>query len=329
MRRWNAVILVVALGAFGGVLHQLGPRFLLDTVRAVGALFALSCLCHLCVIGCDALALYFSLRGARSVGLPRVFRAQLVGHAVNGVVPMQVGEVSKFALLGGDLAPERRAAAVVQQNVLVLLADLLQCALVPPLALLLLGGRGPVATALLLISACCLLLGGMLLVFLTRGAGDWPFRLALRLRVSPARVARAQASWNEVERHRRVHPDARRGAALAFLATFVGRLFGVGEKAVILHALGASGLALAALGTAGEQIVSWGTMFVPFQAATAEGGAYLLFGSVGIAPHLGVALQIVVKARRLVFVGGALLLLGASTLRAPLPAPLTVSRRED
>ena len=73
------------------------------------------------------------------------------------------------------------------------------------------------------------------------------------------------------------------------------------------------------LSLAGSQAISWALFFVPFQAGSAEGGAYAIFEAAGLSSAAAVVSELARKLRRLVFIALGVALLGLTAVRRPVP----------
>jgi hypothetical protein len=321
--RFQAIVALLAIVALGWVIVHLGPDVLWRAVSGVGWAFAAAMAVHAIQVLADTQLLRLCAgEQAHTRRFLPFLRMQLCGHALNGVLP-GLGEASKFSFLAEVLPPEARLATLIRQNVFMVIGSLCLVGLVPPIAALALGLDGAPLAGLFILCAGFLAFAGLCGVFLHVGAGEWPFRILRRLRVPESRVDHWRARWQAVETQRRAEP---RHAWMCFALVLVNRASLIAENWVLLRGLHQDGgILLAAVCAAGEQLVAWATQFVPFQAATAEGGTYLLFRAVGRTPAMGVALELLRKTRRIVLLAIATLLIGARQLRAtppPLEDPL-------
>ncbi|HUH04713.1 MAG TPA: lysylphosphatidylglycerol synthase transmembrane domain-containing protein [Kofleriaceae bacterium] len=318
LRRINAILLVLGLGGLAWMVHAIGPGTIADGMAQVGAGFALVCGFHLLAILGDSLTLRASTGHlARTVAYSVFARASLVGHGINQATPLgKVGELTKLTLLAEHMSGERATAALIVQNLVMFVVN---CGLIATGTLVVwlafeVEPRAMIAFAG--VAAVFLVLGAGAVLLMWRGLGDAPFRVARWVRVSAARIERWQGRWQEVEgawRETSANPGAMR---LAFGSSIASKLFDFGEAYVILSALGVEpALAAAVASVANYQVVVWVTPFVPLQAGTAEGGAFVLFGLLGLPPQAGVLLELIRKARRLVFIALAIALLGWHTAR--------------
>lgn len=321
MRRWNLLFLGIGLLLLALLVMSIGPCGLMAKLYRMGWGFLAMCVVHVGVLLADALVLALCtktplcLRWALSC-----LRASVAGHAINSATPLgQIGDLTKFTLLSETAPKEAVAAALILQNVLSFLVNSMTIVLLPPLAL---GALSPTPALwqvayLTSIAFALVLAAGLCVVY--RGPGELPFRLLGRLGLSPARVEHARAAWQRVEALCRQCARDRLRMSLAGLATVCSVALSGVEIAVILAATGAPVSApLIALTLGMTQIVMWLTSFVPLQAGSAEGGAYLLFREIGISPQSGVLLELCKKARRIVFLGLGVAVLGMATFRQHL-----------
>lgn len=322
-RWWNAAFLAIGLVALGWMVADLGPAVLLDGMRRVGWGFALAVLVQGVALVLSGLALRRCARaeGCAQAAWPFV-RAHVAGHAINTATPFgQLGEVTKYTLLVDRLPPERLLAALVIDNVMYVVTICAFVAVVPLLAIGPLGIEGAVRTALIAGAAAHAAIGLAVLWLLRRGVGAWPFRLARRLGLPAPRVERAEAWWRRFERAARVGATLDPDMLAAWGLMLAARAMSALEAAVILRFLGVEDwLALGFLATAAAHVVRWLTSFVPLDAGTAEGGAYLFFRAIGLPPQLGVVLELVKKVRRVIFLGVGVAILGSQAFRQALRA---------
>ena len=318
MRRVQLAFFLVGCAALAWLVARLGPDRLAAGLAGVGWGFALTCGLHLTGLLFDSVVLRITAGPAgRTAPLTRYARASVTGHAINEATPLgNLGEVTKYAILVEAMPPAAAGGAVVARNILSFVVNCGLIAVGGPIALLWFGVSGAPAVAFALVSVGFLLAGAIGLVLLARGVGDWPFALLRRLRVAPERVDRWRAGWLKVEASWKTATSDRRAMVGAWLATIASRLTAVAETALLLHLLGGDQLlaaALLSLGTA--QAVGWLLSIVPMQAGTGEGGAYLVFAAVGLAPELGVLIELGRKLRRVGFIALGVILLGWDTAR--------------
>jgi uncharacterized membrane protein YbhN (UPF0104 family) len=254
---------------------------------------------------------------APSISYWQVLRASLAGHAINEATPLgKLGEVTKYTLVAEHISSQRSAAALIVQNIIMFMVN---CTLmvIAPLASIAFLDIDRVFTVFLLATAGVFgVLGLATVLLLTRGPGELPFRVARRVGLGKARVERWQHTWKKVESHWQEAIHDRHGMYIMLASGVASRLASIAEIVIILLLLRRDQvLAVATLTLASSQMVAWLTSFVPMQAGTSEGGAYLLYTQLGLSPGLGVAVELVRRIRRLTFIGIGVSLLGWQTFR--------------
>jgi hypothetical protein len=321
-RRWlrwlNAAFLIVGLAALAWMIHTLGVDSIGDGLSRLGWGFALSNLAYFGALAADA----FTLRACAgevggTVPYGRFLHAGMAGHAINLATPSgRLGEITKCTVLANDMPTERAAAALVVQNFIMLVTNCAMIVTAPIVAVLALGIEGSVATLLLVSAGVFFVVGAGALVLMHRGIGTWPFAVLARVGVSDERISRWRDAWQRVEGHWRDAVADRPRMRVAWASGFASRLFTIAEFAIILAFLGSDHvLAVAALSMANSQVVMWMTAFVPLQVGTAEGGQYALYSAVGLVPAMGVVVELVRKARSVVFIAIGIALLGWANFR--------------
>jgi uncharacterized membrane protein YbhN (UPF0104 family) len=318
VRRLNIGFLLCGVLALAWLIYALGLDRLADGLTRLGWGFALSTGAFTCGILLDGVTMR-ACAGPRGHELPywHFARASFAGHAINQATPLgSLGEVTKVTILSEKVPPARATATLIVLNIVMFVVNCGLIALGPVVAVLVLD-PGPTVTLVLVLGAMVFFIAGAVaLVFLRRGPGDVPFRVALRLGVGPERVGRWRARWHAVESDWLEASGDRRQMAVAWVSGVLSRTAAAVEAMIILHFLGAEQIvAVGLLSLAGYQLVNWLTAFVPMQAGTSEGGAYVLFAAVGLSPVLGVLLELVRRIRRLVFICAGVAVLGWPTFR--------------
>jgi hypothetical protein len=314
--RWlRAISLGLGAIALGWLVYRIGPAALLAGLEEVGWGLLLGAALHLGGIALDAV----TLRATTAGDGPRyltALRASLAGHAINEATPGgKLGELTKFSLIENGVGGRRAAAGLIGQNLVMFTVNCGLIALAPPLALLWVGAPGAIVGIALAVTAVFLGLGAVALVLLARGLGAWPFAALRALRVPAARVARWRERFGTVEREWLSAAHTRRAMLAAGASAVASRLCNVAESATY-YALAGGEHAVAAgfLSLAGSQLVSWVLFFVPFQAGSAEGGAFALFRAAGLPPESAVVVELARKLRRVGFIA-----LGVALLMLPGP----------
>jgi lysylphosphatidylglycerol synthase-like protein len=319
-RRLNIAFLVIATVASGLFVWRVGRAPFADTLAGVGWGLALSSALHGVSLLFDAATLRCCAGAAwRAIPYRTVLRAGVAGHAVNEVTPMvRIGEVTKLAVLSERLDGRRAGAALIVQNLLMFGVNCGLIALAPLVALAARDVDRGAAAIFVAVAAVFAVLGVGTVILIGRGPTELPFRIARRLGMSAARVQRWRAGWHGVEdlwlEVARDRPRMRRAWALQI----AGKSASVAEIGVILWCLGAplgTIAVVAPLVQGALQVVIWATLFVPLQAGTTEGGAWLLYGAIGMPPYMGVLVELARKARKLVFIAIGVAVLGWNALR--------------
>jgi hypothetical protein len=317
MRLINAILFAAGVVALIWMVARLGPESLAEAALAVGWVFALAVAAHLAGIALGALSLRLC------VGAPEPFRfyfaANLAGHAVNEATPLsKAGEVVKLTMITERAGAEHTAGGLIVWNISLMITGALSIAAGCAIALAAFPVASAARAAVIGLGLGFAALAAVTLLFLYVRVGRWPLALLSRLGVGAERLARWERSWLEIESHwRRVSRDSRRVAAILALAVAI-RGANLLEAVFILGALGIEPLwASALVGLASFQLSYWLTGFVPLQVGTAEGGTWAAFVALGLSGASGVALELVRKLRRLLFIAVGLIVLGVMGLRRP------------
>lgn len=312
-RRLNGVFLFVGAIVLGWTLYTVGLHELGDALLKLGWGFLLLCVAHLVALALDAETLR-ACAGKDYKLLPywHVLHASLAGHAINEATPLsKLGEVTKFTLLSERVSSSRAAAALIVQNIVMFVTSCMFLVVAAVMTVIMLDPNQAMTTLLLIVAGVFILIGAATLIFMYRGPGELPFRLARRLGFKKKRVERWRETWKKVEANWNEVARDRRNMYIAWITQLLSRIVDVSETVVILAFLGSDNIvALAVLTRASTQIVTWLTSFIPMQAGTAEGSAYLLYKSIGSSANLGVMVEFIRRIRRLVFIGLGVALLG-------------------
>lgn len=323
MRKLQLAFLLVGLGALTWMVYRLGPDTLFEGILAIGWGFLFTCSAHLGALLLDSVTLRACAGAADAPPYLHFARTSIAGHAINESTPFgKMGEITKYSLLRQKLPADRAAGALVAQNICMFVVNCGLIALGAPIAFFVFDTRGPAAAMFWIASGAFLIAGAVGLLILRRGLGRWPFVLLRhaglgRFRPSKKRVEKWQAGWRKVEKAWQATRDDRKARQAAWLSAIGSRMCNVLETALILYFLGGDRIiAAAVLSLGSSQIVGWLFSFVPMGAGTAEGGAYVVFSAAGLAPNLGVLVEIGRKLRRVVFIALGVLVLGWDTFRA-------------
>jgi uncharacterized protein (TIRG00374 family) len=318
MVRFTTLFFAVGLVSLAGMIWFVGVDDIGDGLRRVGWGFVISCSAHLGSILLDAVT-YKACAGEAGARVPyRVFaRACLAAHAINTSTPTgAVGEYPRYRLIRDHVPPDTALAAVILLNMIMYVTNFGFLALAPLASLLLIDIAPSFRTVLLVCSGVALAATLAVLALVRFGLGQVPVKILRLVRVRRDRVERFQARWKSMEGHRRRALDTRARRYTAWTSGVLSRIASAIEVSVILYLLGADRVvAVALLAQSTSQIVTWVLPFVPYAAGTAEGGSYLVLRAIGVDPQLGVTMELVRKARRVVFVVLGISLLGWQTFR--------------
>ena len=308
----NGAFFAAGLGGLAWLIHRIGPQAIGDGLARVGPWFAAIVVLHLIAILLDGATLKAAAGPAGDrVGFWVFARASLAGHGINQATPLgKMGEITKVTTMAEELPTTAATGALIVQNFVMFVVNCAMIAIGVVVAALAFDVDPDFMTGFWVVGGVFAVLGVGALALMWRGVGDLPLRVARWFGVkredwwheTAAAWAQAAASPHHMRR--------------AFAACALSRCFDFVEAGLILHLLGIDQMAAATVvSAAGYQVVYWGTSFVPMQAGTAEGGAYLLFQSLGLPPTAGVLLELIRRARRLVFVAIALGIVGWQGLR--------------
>lgn len=317
--RWFTRLSVVfGLVALGVTVWSVGPRVLLDNVKAIGFGFAAILAIEAAVTGCDGAALSgFLGSGGRRPGFGYVLRAQVIGRAINAVTPLaSLGEATKATTLMERTSSPRAIGAVIRYNLSTLGVRLMTVAIGAPICALLLDVPswltwllvgGAVASAGLVVAGIVLVRRGML----ASGAGALR---ALRL-VSEARARRWRGKLDEIDKRLRDEPGSGHARWRPAGWVVLSRALTLTSAWVVLLSMGHSvGVGtVAAISTAG-QLVAVVASLVPLGLGISEAGNAALFAALGQPAALGVAMVLGARITTLVYAAIGLILMGTATV---------------
>lgn len=323
-RRWRVferAVLVAGVALFALLLREIGPRVVLDNIRAVGWGIGLIVLQEALAYTANTLGWRYAFPSSDApIGFTRLLGARIAGDAINYVTPTATlgGEFVRIRLLRQQAPATTLVASVaiaklsqtvgqVAFIVVGLLWVLERTPLPPPLRRGLLIGVAVLAAAaaLLLVMQRNGLFAPLLRALHALGLPRSLFELAARLqRLDDAIVDfHASDSWSFV------------ASAGCF---FIGWALGVLEVYLILFLLGVPitferALAIEVFSAALDAML----FFVPGKVGTQEGGKVLIFSVLGLDVAKGLSLGILRRIRELVWAGIGLLIL--SRLHGGLP----------
>ncbi len=321
MRRWNTILLIVGIAALAGLVWHVGIDQVVAGVERLGWGFLLSSGAHGMALVIDAV-IYKNCAGDEGVGVRYwVFlRAGLAAHAINTATPTgTLGEVSRYTMVRDHLSSTSATSAVVLLFLASSVGNFLFLAVALAGSAIMLDLPSALTYALLGGAGVFLVLTAVVLLLMRRGVGEWPFRLLRKVRVSDARVDNMRGYWHNVERTWKASLSDRRRLVTVLGCALLSRVATTMESIIILYYLGVSDVVgVALLAAASSVLVMWATGIIPYQAGSAEGSAYLLFQAIGVAPAVGVLMELVRKARRVVFVTIGIAVMGWHSFRDAL-----------
>lgn len=317
MRKLGAIFLVVGVAALAWMIYRTGPRDLWNGLQLIGWGLAGGFALHATALALDSLTLRACVAGKKKPPAFHLMRTSMTGYAINQATPLgKAGEVIKFGMLEQVMSKEDAAAALVAQNVIMFIVNCFLVALAPTIAALAIGAPGRSIAIFAAVGGVFLLLGAVAAAFLLFGVGPWPFALLRRLRIKKARVDRWEKRFDAAEEQWKKAARDPVSMGVAFGSGIASRLCSVGESALYFGLAGGDHVIAAGfLGLAGGVATGLVLFFVPFQAGTAEGSAYAIFGMAGLSGASGVVVELARKARLILFIAIGVALLGFTTAK--------------
>lgn len=319
--RWNLLFMLVGLAGLGFMLTQVDLGKLWTQMSAAGLGVALAVAVHAAVICLDALVLVMC--SAQPVTLRNVLafaRAAFAGHAINLATPFgNLGEITKFTLLADRVRPDEVAAALLVWNLLAFEANAVFLGVVGFLAPQAFEMTAPLRAGFYITAVLFVALGIGAPWLIRQSFAGWLLRLAGRLGLRASRVERARKFVAAMGDDVRRFTEDRRRAALAASLSMLSRLLGVLEVWCLVTALASHvPWTLPFLMLATSQVVTIMTSFVPFGMGTSEAGMYLLFRGLHLDPSIGIIVELMKKALRVIFIAFGVAILGIRALRGIL-----------
>ncbi len=316
MNRIRLVFLGVGLAFLAVVVRRIGMAPLVEAVERVGLWFAPVLCMNLLWYFTDAVGLSFVVAGHSEgprPGLGRVLVAQVCGEALNNATPLMNlgGEPVKGLMLGAWISGRSAVGALIVDNTVKYLATaafvgtgfVLSFVFVdlPP------GLRASLGAGLAVFVAAVVLFA------LGQSRGLLSRLLSLLARL-PARVRPGdrlhQAARAVDHAMARFHRDRRREFAASFLFHLASRLLATADAFLVLWLLGVDATPLTALFILSISIlINLAFSFIPLAMGASEGGHFLLFSALGLAPETGVVFALIGRVRGLVWIAIGLALL--------------------
>lgn len=322
MNRIRLVFLGLGLVFLGVVVHRIGLDPFVAAVERVGFWFAPVLCMNLLWYFTDAVGLSFVVAGHSEgprPGLGPVLAAQVCGEALNNATPLMNlgGEPVKGLMLGAWISGQSAVGALIVDNTVKYLATAAFVGTGFGLSFFFLdlpsGVRGSLGAGLAVFVAAVVLFAlgqsrgllSRLLLLLSR--------LSARLRPGDRLREAARAVDDAMARFYR---DRRREFTASFLFHVASRLLATADAFLVLWLLGVDATPLAALFILSISIlINLAFSFIPLAMGASEGGHFLLFSALGLAPETGVVFALIGRVRGIVWIAVGLALLALQSPR--------------
>jgi uncharacterized protein (TIRG00374 family) len=301
------VLFLFGLSLAGVVIHQVGLQALLAHLATAGWLLVP-------VVGVWAIVYFANATGWRTLlsvekSRPSIWRTWFItvtSFALNYVTPAAGlgGEAYRAAAVAQWLGGKRAVGSVVQYRLLFSLAHMLfvLTALVPAVWLL------PHSPASYAMFGVTLVMGGVVSWFLIRRHQEGILEAGLDLLLAVPGIRRLarpmekkRESLRELDRQITTMYHEHPGAFWrALLIEYIARFLNVAEICIIFWGLGLGPRPVTAfVATALSTTFANLFFFLPFELGAREGGLFLVFKLLGLAPEHGVFAAVVIRLREL------------------------------
>ena len=326
-RRLQLIFFALGLAFFAWLVERIGLRVIVVELARTGWVFVPIVLVWGIVYVTNTIA-WLAITDDADSPLPfwRAYAISVASFAINYITPMISlgGEPFKIAASARWLGGRTAASSVVAFRLVHTLGQFLFWIFTLPIAYVLLP-HTPAIKTVLAVAALGLTTGALLLAMLLRASAIEPFvaGLAARLTTVPliGRLGRLvlgqRTSIATIDAALARLAHERIGAlALALGAEVCGRFIAMLEYLLIARSIGvAIDYPTAVLIGGFSQLVMNLFFFIPFEMGSKEGGLYLIFQLLGLAPALGVYTAIVSRLRELAWIAIGLLLIWLSGVR--------------
>jgi hypothetical protein len=312
-RKIQLVFFAIGLAFFAWLVARIGLNSIVTEVARTGWVFVPIVLVYALVYATNTFAWRIIAHASSQLSFWRAYAISVSSFAINYITPLVNlgGEPFKAAAAAPYLGTTTAAASVVAFRIVHSLGQFIFWLLTLPIAYALLP-HTPTIMTFLVIAAAGLVIGAFLLVMLLRARAVEPLlgAIAERGRSVPLlgrvahAIARHRVALAAIDTGLAQLADERRGAlGLALAAEVAGRFIAMYEYLLIAHAVGAPiGYPAAVLIGGFSQLVLNLFFFIPFEMGSREGGLYLIFTLLGLAPALGVYASIVTRLRELAWI---------------------------
>lgn len=330
-RRVQLVFFALGLAFFAWLVERIGPQLLVAELARTGWVFLPIVLVWAVVYVTNTIA-WLAITDDADAQLPfwRAYAISVASFSINYITPMISlgGEPFKIAASARWLGGRAAASSVVAFRIVHTLGQFIFWLLTLPVAYALLPQTRGVRV-LLIVATAGLLLGAALLAFLLRAQAIEPLVAGTAARLTGVPLAggiarlvlshRAVLATIDAALLRLAHERVR-ALALALGAEVCGRFIAMLEYLFIARSIGMAIDYPAAVLIGGfSQLVLNLLFFIPFEMGSKEGGLYLIFRLLGLAPGLGVFTAIVSRLRELAWIAIGLVLIWASGVRPAAP----------
>lgn len=322
MNRIRLVFLGLGLVFLGVVVHRIGLDPVVAAVERVDFWFAPVLCMNLLWYFTDAVGLSFVVAGhseGRRPRLTQVLRAQVCGEALNNATPLMNlgGEPVKGLMLGAWISGRSAVGALIVDNTIKYLATAAFVGTGFVLSFFFVdlpsGVRGSLGAGLAVFVAAVVLFA----LGQSRGLLSRLLSLLSRLpaRVRPGdRIREAARAVDDAMA--RFHRERRREFTASFLFHVASRLLATADAFLVLWLLGVDATPLAALFILSISIlINLAFSFIPLAMGVSEGGHFLLFSALGLAPETGVVFALIGRVRGIVWIAVGLALLALHSPR--------------
>ena len=248
----------------------------------------------------DAAALRAALRN--QLGLLRVLVANSAGAFINGLLPWDLGEVAKGALLGSKASTHDKVSGIVLWNYAFKLSRPIVSLTAAGVGALLWDGLPPGVLGVVFLANLAAFVPYLVLrVVIRAGAASKLVRLLKRIPRLGARADRLVDAAQRLDDEVRDFAKERPGAYATIVLTQIGaRLSSWMALYAITHFLGFGfSFGQVALIYAGLNVAEYVITVLPARIGVAEGAAFGLFQVYGLEPAAGVLMYLVLRLKNL------------------------------
>jgi uncharacterized protein (TIRG00374 family) len=297
------ISLVIGIGALIATVWIVGPRTIVEHLKAIGWFFVVLVVIEMLSSALDGVAIHFMAHGKGQPSIRECIVAQIAGRGVNSVTPGgNLGEATKVGLLSRRCPARRIVAAVMYVGLVGVVMSLGFVALGAATTAFLFDVPRAGMIALLAGAAVAAGIAIAILVLLHRGMLSTLSNALARLHIiSKARRERWNKTLTEVDSRLRGSDDGehrRKAATFVIISHLL-------QKGLAYFTIMSAGYVMSpgqflALLSAGV-LIAWISTIVPMGLGISEGGNVALFTLIGAPPSLGLALALARRVNQVVF----------------------------